>query len=214
MRRHLILAALGSLLCVPAAAQRPTPDEQRHTLDTARDIAIHYSGKLPDFICTEQVERTDSILANHVKADRLTIQLSYFGQKEKQKLVAMNGKPTQQPLESLDGLITGGEFGSLLLGIFDPSASADFRWKESSNIRNRSVAVYTYRIARAETVGFVVRRVLLRARHVFLVDRVHDAAFDAHDHGLVTRVADDGAVEYTFRHARSLASGGARLEWS
>jgi hypothetical protein len=151
MRRHLIIAALGSLLCMPAAAQRPTPEEQQRTLDTARDIAIHYSGKLPDFICTEQVERTDSILANHVKADRLTIQLSYFGQKEKQKLVAMNGKPTQQPLESLDGLITGGEFGSLLLGVFDPSSSADFQWKASSNVRKRRAAVYTFRISRAKS---------------------------------------------------------------
>ena len=56
MRRHLIIAAL---LCTPAAAQRPTPEEQRRTLDTARDTAIHYTNKLPDFICTEQVQRTD-----------------------------------------------------------------------------------------------------------------------------------------------------------
>ena len=40
MRRHLIIAVLGSLLCTPAAAQRPTPDEQRHTLDAARDTAF------------------------------------------------------------------------------------------------------------------------------------------------------------------------------
>jgi hypothetical protein len=151
MRRHLIIGALGSLLCIPAAAQRPTPDEQRRTLDTAREIAINYSRKLPDFICTEQVQRTDRISPTNIKADRLTIQLSYFGQKEKQKLVAMNGNRTEQPLESLDGLITGGEFGSLLLGVFDPSSSADFHWKGSSSTRNRHAAVYTYRVARAKS---------------------------------------------------------------
>jgi len=151
MRRHLIIAALGSLLSMPAAAQRPTPEEQRRTLDTARDIAIHYSRRLPDFICTEQVQRTDRTSPTNIKADRLTIQLSYFGQNEKQKLVAMNGRRTEQPLESLDGLITGGEFGSLLLGVFDPSSSADFEWKESSNIRKRHAAVFTYRIARAKS---------------------------------------------------------------
>jgi hypothetical protein len=62
----------------------------------------------------------------NVKADCLTIQLSHFGQNEKQKLVAINGHETKQPLESLDGLITGGKFGSLLLGVYDPSSSADF----------------------------------------------------------------------------------------
>jgi hypothetical protein len=151
MQRHFMIAALGSLLCMPVAAQRPNADEQRRTLDTAREIAIHYTGKLPDFICTEQVERTDSTSASNIKADRLTIQLSYFGQKEKYKLVAMNGNRTDQPLESLEGLITGGEFGSLLLGVFDPSSSADFQWKASSNLRKHRAAVYTYRVARAKS---------------------------------------------------------------
>jgi hypothetical protein len=92
MRPYLIIAALGSLLCMPAAAQRSTPEEQKQTLDTAREIAIHYTSKLPDFICTEQVERSDRISQTNMKVDRLTIQLTYFGQKEKQKLVAMNGQ--------------------------------------------------------------------------------------------------------------------------
>jgi hypothetical protein len=150
MRRGLMIAAVGSFLCLHAAAQRPSPEEQRRTLDGARDIAIHYSSKLPDFICTEQVERTDRT-GPAIKVDRLTIQLSYFGQKEKYKLVSMNGSPTAQPLESLDGLITGGEFGSLLLGVFDPSSSADFQWKASSNVRKRRAAVYTFRISRAKS---------------------------------------------------------------
>ena len=151
MRRYLILAAMGWLLCGVAAAERPTPDEQKHTLDTARDIAIHYTSKLPDFICTEEVRRANSIGARILQSDTLAIQLSYYGQKEKQKLVTVNGKPTQQRLDSLEGLITGGEFGSLFLGVFDPSSAADFRWKESSTVRKRPVAVYTYRIVRAKS---------------------------------------------------------------
>jgi hypothetical protein len=157
MRRDLIIGVLGSLLCLPAIAQRPTPEEQKRTLDTARNIAIHYSGKLPDFICTEQVERTARAGAA-INVDRLTIHLTYFEQKEKYKLVAMNGSRTEQPLESLDGLITGGEFGSLLLGVFDPSSGADFQWKASSNVRKRRAAVYTYRIARAKSHYIVGHR--------------------------------------------------------
>jgi hypothetical protein len=150
MKRHWILAAAGSLLCLPASAQRPTPEEQQRTLDAARDIAIHYSHKLPDFLCTEQVERTTGI-SNKIQADKLTIQLSYSGEKESYKLVAMNGQPAKQPLESLDGLITGGEFGSLLLGIFNPESAAEFQWKSAATVRKRRAAVYSFKIARAKS---------------------------------------------------------------
>ena len=152
MTRHSTIALPGLLLCFRAAAQRPTPEEQQRTLDAARDTAVHYSSKLPDFICTEQVERTNAIVPNlRVTTDRLTIQLTYFGQTEKQKLVAINGNPTTDPLSSLEGLITGGEFGSLQLGVFDTSSSADFKWKEATNLRQRPATIYTYRVARARS---------------------------------------------------------------
>lgn len=151
MRRRWKIVLLGLLACAPAAAQRPTPEHQRHTLDAAREIAIHYSGKLPDFICTENVERTDRTSPTNIKADRLTVQLSYFGQKEQYKLLTINGTRTNQSFESLEGLISAGEFGSLLLGVFDPSSAADFAWKASSDLRKHHTFVYTYRIARAKS---------------------------------------------------------------
>ena len=150
MPRGSMIASVGLLLCLTAAAQKPTPDEQKRILDGAREIAIHYASKLPDFICNEEVERTDRA-GSRVQVDRLTIQLSYFGQKEKQKLVAMNGGPATQPLESLEGLITGGEFGGLQLGVFDPASAAAFQWKSSAEIHKRRAAVYSYRIARAKS---------------------------------------------------------------
>lgn len=151
MRRSWIIFAIGLVPCATTFAQRPAPEEQRRTLDAAREIAIHYSSKLPDFICTENMERTDRITPTNMKVDHLTIQLSYFGQKEKYKLLTINGIKTDQSFESLDGLISAGEFGSLLLGVFDPSSSADFQWKSSTTIRKHPVAVYTYRIARAKS---------------------------------------------------------------
>ena len=150
MLRRLIVVSLGSLPCLTAAPQKPTPDEQKRALDAAREIAIRYASKLPDFICNEQVERSDNAPAS-VKIDRLTIQLSYFQQQERQKLVTMNGRPAMQSLESLNGLITAGEFGSLQLGIFDPASAAEFQWKSSAEIRMHRASVYSYHIARANS---------------------------------------------------------------
>jgi hypothetical protein len=153
MQPRLLIAALGSLFCLTAADPKPTADQQTKTLEAAREIAIHYTSKLPNFNCNEQVERAASTAGSPaapavVQRDKLTIQLTFAGQKEQYKLVAMNGEPTKQPLESLDGLITGGEFGSQLLGIFDPQSAATFQWKEWTTLRKRRAAVYTYRIAR------------------------------------------------------------------
>jgi hypothetical protein len=151
MPRATTIAVLGLLLCTPVTAQRPTADEQKRTLDTAREIAIHYNNKLPDFLCTEKMERTDRTGPNNVKLDRLTVQLSYFEQKEKYKLVEMNGQKTTQTFEALDGIISGGEFGTLLAGIFDPVSAADFQWKSTATIGKHPASVYTFRIARANS---------------------------------------------------------------
>jgi hypothetical protein len=163
MRRYLTYSALGVLFCIPATGQKPTPEQQRQTLDTAREIAIHYASKLPNFMCNEQVERTDQLqragqLLSVSHYDHLIIQMSYGGQKEDYKLVSINGSPTTQPLSSLDGIITGGEFGSLQLGVFDPSSAADFQWKETTTLRKHRAAVYTYRIARANSHYMLGRR--------------------------------------------------------
>ncbi len=152
MSRHLTTTfSLALFTLLPALAQKPTPADQKKTLDAAREIALHYSSKLPDFICTENMERVDRSSPTSIIADKLTIQLSYSGQKESYKLLTMNGSKTDQSFDSLEGLISGGEFGSLLLGVFDPASAAVFQWKSNTDLRKRHAVVYTYRIARANS---------------------------------------------------------------
>jgi hypothetical protein len=38
------------------------------------------------------------------------------------------------------------------LGVFDPPSVADFRWKEATTLRKHRAAIYTYRIARANSL--------------------------------------------------------------
>ena len=106
---------------------------------------------------TDQLQRTGQ-LSTVFHSDHLIIQLSYAGQKENYKLVSINGSPTTQPLSSLDGIITGGEFGSLQLGVFDPSSATEFQWKETTTLRKHRAAVYSYRIARANSHYMLGRR--------------------------------------------------------
>jgi hypothetical protein len=148
-RWAISLSAL--LVSLPAAAQPPAPNERQRVLEAAREAALHYSDTLPDFICTETVRRVPTVAMRPIGTDTLTIQVSFSGKKEDHKLVAIDGSRTDKPLDSLGGLITGGEFGSWLQRIFDPSSSAEFEWKGWSEVGKQRVPTFTYKVARAHS---------------------------------------------------------------
>ena len=82
--------------------------------------------------------------------------------------------------------------------------------------RDRAAFLDPHRVAGPVAVVGVVRSVFFRARHELLVQRVHDPALDAHDHGLVTGVADHDSLQNAFRHPLTLPAtpgGAARREW-
>lgn len=129
-------AAFGQ---VPAGAPDPI-------LEGARGSALHYSRTLPDFVCTEFIRRFGNWQGPEVRIDNLTFQLGYYQQKESYRLVARDNHPTQQPIASLNGAFSRGEFGSALRFIFDPVSEAVFVHHRRERIRRRPVDVYTYTV--------------------------------------------------------------------
>src|ERR671935_1041520 len=74
-------------------------------------------------------------------------------------------------------------------------------------LRDRLALLDPHHVARLELVVLVVRVVVLRAADRLLVDRMGEAAIDAHHHRLGLLVADDHALKGTFRHKlKSLTS--------
>ena len=139
------------------AQPKPAGGEQARMLEAARAAALDYAKALPDFLCTETAERI-SMTGRFVRAkDTLRIQVTYFGRKENYKLLTINGAATEQAFDSLQGLISGGEFGSLLVRVFEPATEAKFEWKAWGTVGKRRAAVYTYEVARERshfTVGY------------------------------------------------------------
>jgi hypothetical protein len=151
---------IGLWVVAAQAQPRPSPADQSRSLEIARSTALHYTSALPDFICTEMVERSTSVISSYEgkrggspqgTSDKLAIQLTYFGQTEKYKLLAINGSPADKPIESLQGLLSGGEFGSMLFRIFDPASAAEFQWKGWTTVAKRRCSVYSYRVERANS---------------------------------------------------------------
>src|SRR5579871_5779277 len=108
MRRVIGAYCVVLALCVsPAAAQRLSEEEASHTIEQARQKALAYAKSLPDFVCTETVRRYMDTRNRGawLLLDKLTVKLSYFGQKEDHKLISVNDQPATQAFETLGGAI-------------------------------------------------------------------------------------------------------------
>jgi hypothetical protein len=131
---------------LPAAPQRPSYLDAVAAIEKSRAVALDYGRSLPDFMCTEVISRFTDPRRHGAwsPTDILTIQLSYFGQRENHKLTLVDGKPTNLQYESLAGAIGVGEFGATLHSIFDPSSEAQFRWESWKNVHKHRAALYSY----------------------------------------------------------------------
>jgi hypothetical protein len=120
-------------------------EKQRIIQATAR-LAIQYVRNLPDFLCTETIRRADDGKQKGRKhKDVLSIRLGYSGGVEHYRLVAIDGKPSTMPVDSLTGGMTTGEFGSLLGQVFMPHTAA-FDWDRWALLRGRTVSAFRYRV--------------------------------------------------------------------
>jgi len=124
-------------------------EEQAKLLDEVRQYALHYTHRLPDFICLEQTSRylDDSGREAWRLVDVLTAQLSYFNQKETRKLVSQNGRMvTDAPYELAGGPLSAGDFGTTMRDIFDPASGASFAWEGGTTLRGHQTQVLSYRV--------------------------------------------------------------------
>ena len=143
---------LGLLACAAALwAQAPTAERTSAAIEMSRKVSLDYSRSLPDFICTQLVDRyvdfdhsTQRVSWRWV--DTLTIKLSYFDQREDHTLVLVNGKPSEKSYTDLGGAISAGEFALMQKQVFDRASQADFTWKKWNKAGKRQAATYLYRV--------------------------------------------------------------------
>jgi hypothetical protein len=126
----------------------PSSEEQKQIIGQAREVALEYSRRLPDFICMRVTRRyyDPAGLETYHLADTLAMRLSYFEQKENYKLISVNNQYVDTPYEKLGGTTSSGEFGTMLKEIFEPSTETEFWWERWAKLRGRIVHVFGYRV--------------------------------------------------------------------
>lgn len=131
----------------------PSKEEQRRIISEAREIALNYTQRLPDFICLQVTRRyyDPAGLDFFRLADTVAARLSYFEQKEDYKLVSVNNQWTDASFDRLGGATSSGEFGTMLKQIFEKETQADFWWERWARLRGRVVHVFGYRVAQSRS---------------------------------------------------------------
>lgn len=158
-RKILGMAALAACWVGPAQSQTPpSSEEQAALIAETRGLALAYTRSLPDFLCTEVTRRYSAPAGQSPEPawkllDTLTIRLTYFDRKEAYQVFRVNDKPADKNLSKMGGWTTKGDFGSMLLGVFEPKAEAQFTWERWDAWKDRRVAVFAWRIERKHS-GF------------------------------------------------------------
>jgi hypothetical protein len=148
---HLALFALVAVGVPLGAQESKLEPEQPRLLEKAREAALRYEASLPDFICTQVVnrwQRTWGASWTSRLLDSLTVKLTYFEHKEDYELMRIDGWPTSLKYLQVSGALSTGEFGTRLFAIFHPGSQGEFRWKGWSTLRERRVARFSFRVAR------------------------------------------------------------------
>jgi hypothetical protein len=141
----------------PTTAIQPlSPVELKSLLADAAQFATGYSHSLPNFVC-EQV--TNRSIDPHGRgqwkhADKFTELLTFFDHQESRTLLVREHYNAKSHTDTGDkaGILSVGEFGGVLEGVFRPSSKTEFQWKGTAVLGDGTVQVFDYHVARAHSI--------------------------------------------------------------
>jgi hypothetical protein len=116
-------------------------------IDRAREAALEFSQKLPNFICQEFMARfSQQGRGQKVPQDIVSAEVIYEDGNESYRNVKINNRPTNKQLPEIDGAWSTGEFASALLALFDPRSRAHFSSGRPAIIAGIRAQVYDFQV--------------------------------------------------------------------
>jgi hypothetical protein len=141
----------------PSAPPPPTPPpsaaEQAAILAAMKEYALSYTKNLPNYVCVQTTRRQiqPTVPGYRPQGDKVQEMLTFVDGKESYKVEAIDGKSQQNVKhEQLGGVVTSGEFGSMLLNIFDPESNAEFHWDHWATLRGKLMYVFGYSVSKSK----------------------------------------------------------------
>jgi hypothetical protein len=161
---------------VPPAT--PTSEEQARVLQAAKEYALNYSARIPDFICTQVTRRfvDPSGMEFWRASDVIQERLSYFEGHEDYKVVLYNNSVVEMSHDKLGGATSSGEFASMMKEIFNPQTEAIFDWERWGTLRGRRMHVFSYKVLQSRSkysilAGSATQAIIAGYHGLIYVDR-------------------------------------------
>ena len=140
----------------PAAAAAPPPPppppsakEQAEVLEAMRDYARNYTKNLPNYICVQTTHKRQEHPGYGVVTQVVQELLTFFDKQEKYTVEAIDGRSVRGVDHlKVGGVVSSGEFGSMMSNIFDPESGAEFAWDNWHTVRGKRMYAFAYHIDR------------------------------------------------------------------
>jgi hypothetical protein len=137
-----------------------TAAERTTAIDAAREYALNYTKRLPNYTCTLTTRQTTRP-ANAVNDPSIQVsvteeELSFADGKEIRRITQIDGRPVSRQAGDQPAGMSRGEFGNLLDIIFEPVTGADLRWDRAATLEKRKVDVLAFRVPQAR--GYLFKR--------------------------------------------------------
>ncbi len=115
----------------------------------AADAALEYIGDLPDYVCQEVISRFQSASSAGTmrRIDVVTADVVYERGKENYRNVAVNGASSAKSLDEAGGAWSTGEFGTMLIDLFNPATAARFHFRKVERVGGTETRAYTFEVA-------------------------------------------------------------------
>ncbi|MCU1339093.1 MAG: hypothetical protein JWO19_4674 [Bryobacterales bacterium] len=142
-------APTAQVVAPPPPTPPPSPTELTAILAAMKEYALNYTKNLPNYVCVQTTRRRiePTVRGYLPQGDEVQELLTFFDRKETYKVEMVNGK-SQPNLkhEQLGGVISSGEFGSMLSNIFDPDSGSEFHWDHWATLRGKLMYVFAYSV--------------------------------------------------------------------
>ena len=130
------------------------PAEQKRLWDQAAANAHDYSSHLPNFRCAQETHRFTGPAAKPdqlKESDSFRDELTFEDGRETYRVIEIDGNETDASRQDLNFVNSKGEFGSMLMGLFDPEVAASYKWAGRAMAMGVLCQVFEIDVSRAKS---------------------------------------------------------------